>query len=124
MPTLAAAAGATYPAELAGKPILPTEGRNLLPACRGEILPRDGLFWEHSGNAAVRVGDFKLVRAGQKSDWELYDLRTDPTETHDLAAKRPDQARDLAARWNAWALRCNVIGGGARPGGKKNAEPE
>ena len=37
--------------------------------------------------------------------WELYDLNADPTETHDLAAERPELVEELSAAWEtaAWA---------------------
>ncbi|HWF10119.1 MAG TPA: hypothetical protein VG297_16745 [Bryobacteraceae bacterium] len=60
------------------------------------------------GNAAVRVGDWKLVRAGRKGAWELYDMKADRTELHDLAEKEPDRAKALAEKWEAWALRTHV----------------
>ena len=31
--------------------------------------------------------------------WELYDLRTDPSEIHDLAPQEPDRLRDMVQRW-------------------------
>ena len=31
--------------------------------------------------------------------WELYDLKTDRTETVDLATKHPHRVKSLAARW-------------------------
>jgi arylsulfatase A-like enzyme len=31
--------------------------------------------------------------------WELYDLRADPSECHDLAQEEPDRCRDLVERW-------------------------
>ena len=49
----------------AGKPILPMEGRSLLPALEDKPIEREALFWEHEGNAAVRDGDWKLVRSGR-----------------------------------------------------------
>ena len=45
---------------------------------------------------AVRLGDMKAVRRNMKkkksenTPWEVYDLATDPSETTDLAEKRPD----------------------------------
>jgi arylsulfatase len=100
--------GATYPNELQSKPVLPLEGRSLRPAFTDQPIQRDALFWEHEGNAAVRVGDLKLVRAGRNSAWELYDLSKDRTEQNNLAASRPDKLKELAAKWDAWAQRANV----------------
>ena len=109
MPTIAEVAGATYPASVNGRPIPAMEGRSLLPAFRNEPIAREALFWEHEGNAAVRVGDWKLVRQGRSGPWELYDLSRDRTELRNLAATEPARARDLAARWDAWAARTNVL---------------
>ena len=55
-------------------------------------------WWLHDGHRAIRVGDWKLV-ASKGGAWELYDLKTDRTETVDLADKHPDRVRQLAVRW-------------------------
>jgi arylsulfatase A-like enzyme len=51
---------------------------------------------------AVRAGDWKLVRwyetnASFPREHELYDLRSDVGERHDLAPARPDKVRELRA---------------------------
>ncbi|MEV0245439.1 arylsulfatase [Nocardia sp. NPDC050712] len=37
-------------------------------------------------------------------NWQLFDVRADPTELHDLSARHPDKAAELAAAWDesAW----------------------
>ena len=122
MATCVDVAGATYPKELNAKPVLPLEGRSLVPAFADKPIVRDGLFWEHEGNAAVRVGDMKLVRLGRNGAWELYDLAKDRTEQHDLAAAQPDKAKELAAKWDAWAERAQVKPYPANPGQKGAAK--
>jgi arylsulfatase len=107
MPTCVEVAGAAYPAKFKDHAILPMEGRSLLPAFDNKPIEREALFWEHEGNAAVRVGDWKLVRLAGKA-WELYDLKADRTELHDLATKEPERSKDLAAKWEAWAERAHV----------------
>lgn len=126
MPTCVDVAGAEYPAAREGKPILPMEGRSLLPALEDRPVEREALFWEHEGNAAVRVGNSKLVRFGRRGAWELYDLTTDRTELHDLSAKEPERGRELAAKWEAWAKRANVepAPGKANGKGKKPSETD
>jgi len=109
MPTCLDAAGAAPLATRAGRPAPPLAGTSLVPAFRGEPLDRDALYWEHEGNAAVRVGDLKLVRTGRDGPWELYDLAADRTEQHDLAAERPGEAAALEAKWQAWAERVHAI---------------
>jgi arylsulfatase A-like enzyme len=108
LPTLAEVAGTTYPASIRGTPTPPLEGRSLVPAFRNAPLAREALYWEHEGNAAVRVGDWKLVRQGRAGTWELYDLARDRTELRNLAATEPARVRELAARWDAWAARNHV----------------
>jgi len=108
MATCVDLAGAKYPTEYHGQAIQPMEGRSLTPAFANQPIQRDALYWEHEGNAAVRVGDWKLVRLGREGPWELYNLKTDRTELHDLAAAEPERAKELAAKWDAWAVRTNV----------------
>jgi len=93
-------------------------GISLLPAFRDEALAREALYWEHEGNAAVRAGDEKLVRQGAAGTWELYDLKADRTESHNLAVERPERVAALNAMWQSWAERCQVLPR-PQPGKKK-----
>jgi arylsulfatase A-like enzyme len=52
--------------------------------------------------SAIRVGNWKLIEYFEGQRLELYDLASDPGETRDLAAGRPEMARDLAHRLKAW----------------------
>ncbi|MCX7006879.1 MAG: arylsulfatase, partial [Kiritimatiellaeota bacterium] len=83
----------------AGAPKLP--GKSLVPAfAKDGSAARDEVFFNHEGNRALRVGNFKLVSAREDHDaWELFDLATDRCEQHDLAAAQPDRVRAMAARW-------------------------
>ena len=93
MATCVEVAGATYPKEFKGHAIQPMEGKSLLPALANRPIERDAIYWEHEGNAAIRVGDWKLVRLGRDGPWELYNLKTDRTEINDLASAQPEAAR-------------------------------
>lgn len=74
-------------------------GISLVPAfVRGGTVSHDALWWEHEGNRAIRVGNWKLV-ASRGGDWELYDLSSDRTETRDLSRQEPARVRELADRW-------------------------
>ena len=95
-------AGATYP--MAATPL---EGKSLLPAFAGKPLGREAIFWEHEGNRAVRVGDWKLV-AKHGGKWELYDIAKDRVESTDLAAKEPARVKEMVAKYDAWAKRALV----------------
>jgi len=53
----------------------------------------DYLYWEFHERGfaqAVRMGDWKAVRLGTKKPVELYDLKTDLGEQHDVAAQHPE----------------------------------
>lgn len=115
MATLVDVAGASYPQARAGVRTLPMEGVSLRPAFANQPLPRKApLFFEHDGSRAVRAGRWKLVSA-RDGQWELYDIAADRTELNNLAGKEPERVRELAARWDEWARRTNVL---PRPGGK------
>jgi arylsulfatase A-like enzyme len=101
--------GATYPASFHGEAITPFEGRSLVPAFDNQPIQRPALFWEHEGNRAVRSGKWKLVAKGPAGKWELYDLETDRTELHDLAAQQPERVQELTAQWEAYARRAKVL---------------
>ena len=85
LPTILEATGVPYPARYQGREIQPCEGRSFLPALQGKASPDGTLYWEHTGNAAIRRGRWKLVREHPKP-WELYDMASDRCELHDLAA--------------------------------------
>ena len=57
------------------------------------------IYFHHSGNRAIRVGDWKIVLAGRKGPWELYDLRTDRCELKNLASKHPDKVSEMSKLW-------------------------
>lgn len=99
VPTVLELAGMKKPTHWEGEPIPEAPGRSLAPAfARDETIERDSLWWLHEENKAIRVGDWKLVAA--KGDaWALYDLKSDRAEQHDLSAKLPDKAKELAAAW-------------------------
>ena len=100
VPTILQLAGIdALPAEDGAEPLA---GRDLSPIFAADVpLERDYLWWFHEGNRALRIGDRKLVAAGADGVWELYDLATDPTESHDLAASLPDVVREMSARWQS-----------------------
>jgi arylsulfatase A-like enzyme len=100
VPTLLGVAGGTRPATWAGVPTPRAPGVDLRPAFArdvGEIHAT--LWWQHEGNRALRKGRWKLVAAGEKSPWELYDMSSDRSETHNVAASHPKLVRELEELW-------------------------
>jgi arylsulfatase len=100
VPTVLELSGAAKPKTIKGMTVPPAPGRSLAPAFgRDVVLPRDYLWWEHEGNRAIRVGDWKLV-ALAKGGWELYDLARDRGESHNLATQQPEKVRELTDLWS------------------------
>ncbi|MDP6930814.1 MAG: arylsulfatase [Planctomycetota bacterium] len=110
-----------YPNRFNDEDILPMEGRSLLPILEGDQRNgHDAIFFEHFGSRAVRQGRWKLVALKGKP-WELYDLTSDRTEMRNLAAQDPDKTATMAALWQDWAGRSQVLPppGGRKQGGRK-----
>ncbi|MFT4068026.1 arylsulfatase [Paraburkholderia sp.] len=99
---------ATYPEQHAGNNIAPLEGHSLRTSFVEDAGERPSMFWEHEGNAAVRIGKWKLVKR-YPNPWELYDMDADRTELNDLAGQYPDRVAAMASEYDAWAARCGVI---------------
>ena len=101
LPTLAELAGAAIPEDVDGLSVVPTL---LGTATADRQQPQhDYLYWELSGQTAVRVQNFKAIQPGRKRDWELYDLGRDPSERNNLATTQPQ----LLTRLKAMAQRAH-----------------
>ncbi len=113
MPTLCDVARTTYPETFQGRRITPTPGRSLVPYFqgRGERTVKRTLYWQHMTQAAIREGDWKLVTLNDRSDseWELYHLAEDRSETKNLIDEYPEVAERLKAKWRRWAEECHVV---------------
>ena len=58
---------------------------------------------DYAGPRVILGNRYKLVIDGEKkSGRELFDLRSDPAETRNLADAKPDVAQDMARRLRAW----------------------
>jgi arylsulfatase len=114
MATCLDAAGAGYPQTYGGHTITPLEGESLRPIFSGNDRNGhpDGIFWEHEGNRAVRLGKWKLVSKWsppEKNRWELYDIDADRTERNDLSGAMPEKVTEMSAMWQAWADKVGVV---------------
>lgn len=100
VPTVLEAAGGKRFEKWDDKPVPAPPGKSLVPLfAKDGTITRDSLWWMHEGNRALRVGDWKIVAAGKTSEWELYDLSADRSESKNLAAEKPEKVKELAARW-------------------------
>jgi arylsulfatase len=92
-----------------GKAVLPVSGKSALSYLQdeaGALHDTEPLGWELYGGRALIKGEWKAIRiyppegSGQ---WELFNLKTDPTETTDLAADFASVLDELIGDWNRYA---------------------
>ena len=87
MPTLAEITGAKAEED--------TDGISIVPELIGAKAAgrkqenHKYLYWELGAQSAVRMGDWKAVRPGASAAWQLYNLKKDISEAHDVAAENP-----------------------------------
>lgn len=116
-PTEPAVSTDLYPTilDLIGAPLLPEQhldGVSLKPLFSGaDSLDRDALYFHYphyhhinsmGPSGAVRAGDYKLVERFETGDVELYNLRDDLGEQHDLSKSMPELAEQLKLKLKSW----------------------
>ena len=108
MPTILDVTGTAYPSEYGAHPIQALDGESFSALfTKGEMVREQPIYWEHEGNSAVRLGDWKLVRQlGQ--DWELYNVLDDRTELNDLSQCHSACRASLIRDYGCWAERVGV----------------
>lgn len=108
MPTCLELAGATQPTERACLPAPGIDGVSFLECLRGRERTRETpIFWEHQGNSAIRLGEWKLVKC-YENDWELYNMDDDRTELHDLSEGNAEICARLLRDYEVWSAYCGV----------------
>lgn len=104
MPTFMEVAKAKYPTQFYNNTIPPLEGRSIAPQFQGKEAGRHPyMYWEHEDNQAIRKGNWKAVKDGNKKKWELFDLSSDRNETKNVASQRRDILQELERKWEEWA---------------------
>src|SRR5262249_46419027 len=91
------------------------DGKSLVPLLRGTgQLEARSLYWHYPHynlhqaleallpSGAIRKGDFKLIEQYEDSSVELFNLREDLGEGHNLAKKRRERAKELRSDSAAW----------------------
>jgi arylsulfatase A-like enzyme len=101
--------------ELLGLPLSPTQhvdGISLAPLVRGTgSIEREALFWHfphysnhgmQSPGGAVRVGDYKLLEYFENGTVQLFNLKNDIGEQHDLSRTEPAKVAQLRTLLHDW----------------------
>src|SRR5439155_6186 len=103
-------------------PVQRVAGLRLLFAGGGEqAQARNPLYWHFPGYlgsgkdvwrttpaGAIRSGDWKLIEFFETGKAELYNLRDDLGEKNDLAAAKPEKAKELRDQLAAWRAAVNA----------------
>ncbi|MDT7547059.1 MAG: hypothetical protein QOE99_3169 [Actinomycetota bacterium] len=118
--TLLDVAGTTMPDVVAGVAQRPLDGASFASTFGdgAAAAPRSTQYYEMFGCRALYDDGWKAVTYHpiqsdspglQDATWELYDLRVDPSECHDLAAAEPDRLAAMVDRWWEEAERNQVL---------------
>ncbi len=88
------------------------DGVSLVPLLKdpSATLDREAIYWHyphyHPGGAtpygAIRAGQWRLVEFYEDEHVELYNLKEDIGESHDLAAEMPEKAAELRQKLHRW----------------------
>ena len=99
-----------------GRQIFPMNGVSMLSWLEGDapnVHPADEAHgWELFGRRGLRKGDWKLEWMEDpygNNNWELYNIKADITEQHNLASEQPDKLAELIADWETYVEANGVI---------------
>ncbi|MFD2790032.1 arylsulfatase [Arenibacter sp. H213] len=106
MSTFLELSGASYPDVYNGEKITPLRGKSLVAVFKNPDMDREGpLFWEWRGSQAVRLNNWKIVRNGKNSQWDLYNMTNDPTEIQNLAEEKKEKVLELDRIYTEWIIK-------------------
>ena len=109
VPTLLDAAGVSYDADdFYGRSAMPV----LTGAAKTSYSDEESFGFEVSGNAALYRGNWKITRLSAPlgdGQWRLYDLNTDPGETTDLSAQKPELLEDMKVEYQSYSKTVGVF---------------
>ncbi len=120
LPTILEAIGVDAPETLRGVDQMPVEGTSFLASIVDEAAVDAHVtqYYEMFGCRALYHDGWKAVTYHPIQDdlpgidqveWELYDMRTDPSETNDLAGDEPERLESMIEQWWDEAAKFQVL---------------
>jgi len=79
------------------------DGKDPLPVFLGKTKrsPHEFFFFQYEKHAAVRSGDWKIVRTAPENEWQLFNLKNDISESVNQAFEKPDLVKKLNRLYEA-----------------------
>ncbi|RDI68805.1 arylsulfatase [Nocardia pseudobrasiliensis] len=116
-PTLLELAGIERPGVRNGLPAKDFDGVSAAEVLRDEAARSRHVeqYSEMTGHRGFYRDGWKLLALHERGDdvddphWQLFDVRSDPTELHDVAARYPEKVAELARAWDEAAWRNTVF---------------
>jgi len=114
-PTFLNFADVPYPDKFGDVALPEMQGLSLKPLLAGAddfAFQTRPLGWEAYGIDALRVGDWKSLRLPPpfgNGKWQLYNLKSDPGETTDLAVEHAERLEQMGVQWDAYAEKNGVV---------------
>lgn len=94
------------------------DGVSFAPLLQGQkTLNREAIYWHfphysnhgmQSPGGAIRKGDYKLLEYFENGSHQLFNLRHDPGEQHDVSAAEPELAAELKEMLHAWRTKTSA----------------
>ncbi len=77
-------------------------GESFAPLLQGKPWQqRKPLFFQYMNNRAIRDAEWTLAEV-DGTGWELFNAKTDPLETRNLAESKPELVATMSAAWLKW----------------------
>ena len=109
-----------YPETIEGYATEPLHGTSLIPIFEGKKREEPDYFISGVRNMRMfRSGDYKIVQMNGGT-WELYNLKTDPTELNNIASSYPEKVKELDEKYKTSPLgRMDIKKRKSKKGNKK-----
>jgi arylsulfatase A-like enzyme len=106
LPTFCAVTGTPLPDRI-------IDGRDISPLFYGRKMKQLPLYWHFPHYrlddivpySIIRDGNWKLIKWYEGRPFELYNLKRDISESHDLASSKPSKVKKLNRKLEEWLVR-------------------
>ncbi|CCE78565.1 Piso0_001191 [Millerozyma farinosa CBS 7064] len=117
LPTVLELAGVQHPGELyKGRKVALPRGKSWVSHLAGKsdkVHADDSVTgWELYGQRAVRKGDYKALNIPKpfgNGEWQLFNIKQDPGEVHDLSQQEPAKLEELLVHWVEYVAETGMV---------------